>query len=141
MGQSNGGSVAINVAKSNKAESDFRAVVAFYPWCGTFGSRKVDLTSPLLVLGGEKDDWVPPQACNKVVSNGEELRVTIYPDAAHSFDINILPQRYMGKLVGYDKHAFQAGRIAMLTFFTDHLTLDSKRNLIQLAHHKSAPPY
>lgn len=133
MGQSNGGSVAINVAKSNKEESNFRAIVAYYPWCGAFGGSKVELSSPLLILGGAKDDWVPPQGCNNVVSNGEELRVTIYPNAPHSFDINILQQRYMGKLVGYDKHAAQAGRTAMLTFFTDHLTFDSKQKRIKLS--------
>ncbi len=134
MGQSNGGSVAINIANSSDPETGYRAVVAYYPWCGTFGSNKVDLTSPLLVLGGEKDDWVPPQPCKKVVSIGEELRVTIFPEAAHSFDIDILPQRYMGKLIGYDKEAAHNSRIAMLSFFNQHLTLDAKksiRNLVQ----------
>ena len=93
MGQSNGGSVAINVAKSKSLEAGFRAVVAYYPWCGAFGSRKVDLSSPLLVLGGAQDDWVPPQACKKTVSTGEELRVMIYPEAVHSFDVKVLPQK------------------------------------------------
>jgi len=133
MGQSNGGSVAINVANSTSTESDFRAVAAYYPWCGTFGSIKVELSSPLLVLGGAKDDWVPPQACKKVVSNGEELRVTIYPEAPHSFDINILQQRYMGKLVGYDKDAAQDSRKEMIAFFNKHLTSDVKTRRVKLA--------
>jgi len=132
MGQSNGGSVAINIANSNNNEAGFRAVVAYYPWCGAFGSNKVDLTSPLLVLGGAKDDWVPPQPCKKVVSTGKELRVSIFPKAAHSFDINIPVQKYMGKRVGYDKEAAQNSRIAMLSFFNQHLSLDAKNNIREL---------
>mgnify|MGYP000281859929 FL=1 len=131
MGQSNGGSVAINVANSSRPGLGFRAVVAYYPWCGAFGSRKVDLSSPLLVLGGAKDDWVPPQSCNKVVSLGEELRVIIYPEAAHSFDVNMLPQRYLGKLVGYNKSAAENSRVTMLDFFNDHLSSKAKQRTVQ----------
>lgn len=136
MGQSNGGSVAINVANSKQSEPHFRAVVAYYPWCGTFGTNKVDLSSPLLVLGGDKDDWVPPHGCKKVRSSGEELRVTIYPEAPHSFDINILQQRYMGKLIGYDSDAARGSQMEMLSFFNDHLTLNAKSNMIKLAQNK-----
>lgn len=132
MGQSNGGSVAINVAKSKLSGSNFRAVVAYYPWCGAFASRKVDLSSPLLVLGGALDDWVPPQACKNIVSTGEELRVTIYPEAVHSFDVKVLPQKYMGKLVGYNKNAAEASRAAMLAFFNNHLKSDTK-NIVKQA--------
>lgn len=132
MGQSNGGSVAINVAKSKLSESSFRAVVAYYPWCGAFTGRKVDLTSPLLVLGGALDDWVPPQACKNIVSTGKELRVTIYPEAVHSFDLKVVPQKYMGKLVGYNKDAAEASRASMLTFFNDHLKSTTK-NIVKQA--------
>jgi len=137
MGQSNGGSVAINVANSNLPEPSFRAVVAYYPWCGAFGSNKVDLTSPLLVLGGAKDDWVPPYACKNVKSSGEKLRVTIYPEAPHSFDINILQQRYMGKLIGYDSNAARSSRIEMLSFFNEHLTLTAKSKMFKLAQNQA----
>jgi len=139
MGQSNGGSVAINVANANKSEAyiktkpAFRAVVAYYPWCGTFGSKSVALKSPLLVLGGAKDDWVPPHGCQKVTSDGAELRVTVYPEAAHSFDLNVMMQRYLGKLVGYNKHAAQDGKLKMLAFFLEHLTADVKQKLVKLA--------
>ncbi len=130
MGQSNGGSVAINVANSKKSDLGFRAVVAYYPWCGAFGSRTVNLSSPLLVLGGAKDDWVPPQSCKKVVSTGKELRVTVYPEAAHSFDVNIIPQKYMGKLVGYNKEAAKDSRMTMLAFFNDHLSLNTNQKFV-----------
>lgn len=121
MGQSNGGSVAINVANSNRIESGFRAVVAYYPWCGAFGDDKVELSSPLLVLGGAKDDWVPPQACKSVVSTGAELTVNIYSGAAHSFDLNIMEQRFQGNLIGYNQEAAKDGRIKMTEFFSEHI--------------------
>ena len=138
MGQSNGGSVAINVAKSKPLVAGFRAVVAYYPWCGAFGSRKVNLSSPLLVLGGAKDDWVPPQACKNVVSTGEELLVTVYPEAVHSFDVNILPQKFMGKSVGYNKDAAVDSRAMMLAFFKNHLQSAVKPGFVQQASVKLA---
>lgn len=142
MGQSNGGSVAINVANANstnaydKTRPTFRAVVAYYPWCGTFGSRSVALISPLLVLGGAKDDWVPPHECENVTSEGAELRVTVYLKAAHSFDLNIMPQRYLGKLVGYDKQAAEDGRLKMLTFFEEHLTPGAKLRVANIINNQ-----
>lgn len=118
MGQSNGGSVAIRVAASQK---DFRAVVAYYPWCGAFGGRDVELSAPLLVLGGAKDDWVPPTYCQSVRTTGADYQVTVYPNAAHSFDLEIIPQRYLGKLIGKDPQAAQDSREKMLAFFQNHL--------------------
>ena len=126
MGQSNGGSVAINVAKGDaqqdkKGEDEgFRAVVAYYPWCGSFGKRKVALASPLLVFGGGQDDWVPARECEEVQSTGAQLQVKVYPEAAHSFDLEIMPQRYLGKLIGKNKHAAEDSRERMLAFFIEH---------------------
>jgi dienelactone hydrolase len=128
MGQSNGGSVALIAANSasskeyNRAGTPFRAIVAYYPWCGAFGSSRVSLASPLLVLGGGKDDWVPPQDCQRTRAVGADLEVTIYPEAAHSFDLDIMAQRYLGKLVGGDARATSDSRDKMLAFFNTHRT-------------------
>jgi dienelactone hydrolase len=128
MGQSNGGSVAINVAKGDAPQGkkgkdeSFRAVVAYYPWCGSFGNRKVELALPLLVFGGGQDDWVPTRECEAVQSTGAELQVKIYPEAAHSFDLEIMPQRYLGKLVGKNDYAAEDSRGRMLAFFIEHTT-------------------
>lgn len=136
MGQSNGGSVAINVAKASDAQAynrsgdSFRAVVAYYPWCGAFGSRNVELASPLLIFGGERDDWVPPHACQDVNAKGADLKVKIYPQAPHSFDLEIMQQRYLGKLIGKDSYAAEDSRERMLAFFSDHLTPDLKSKRI-----------
>lgn len=136
MGQSNGATVAINAAKANNprnikaSERTFRGIVAYYPWCGTFGRNDVALASPLLIFAGGKDDWVPASECEGVKTTGAELQVKIYPEAAHSFDLEILPQRYLGKLIGNDKYAAQDSREKMLDFFIQNLSTDMKPVLL-----------
>ncbi|WP_304921810.1 dienelactone hydrolase family protein [Hydrogenophaga sp.] len=123
MGQSNGGSVAIKVAKGDGphgqagATDGFRGVVAFYPWCGAFERRSVQLKTPLLVFGGGQDDWVPASECEGVRSTGADLQLIVYPEAAHSFDLDIVLQRYLGKLVGRNAQAADDSRDRMLAFF------------------------
>ncbi|SEP00223.1 Dienelactone hydrolase [Salinihabitans flavidus] len=125
VGQSNGGSVALISALSRTASrfggEGFRGVVALYPWCGAAGGTRLDLHSPVLVLGGGRDDWVPPDQCSRFRGRGQELSVTIYPHAAHSFDLRIPIQRYMGNLVGYNPQAAAATRTEMLAFFRRHI--------------------
>jgi dienelactone hydrolase len=122
MGQSNGGSVAINaalrssVARYGASQAPFRGIVAFYPWCGIFGASDVALASPLLIFGGAKDDWVHPASCRSYHATGAALQVVIYPEAAHSFDLEIMPQRYLGKLIGGDEAAATDSRQRMLDF-------------------------
>lgn len=127
MGQSNGGSVALNAA-SRRGPSrygqnhPFRAVVAFYPWCGTYGTTRFSLSSPLLILGGGQDDWVPPADCQRFRATGADLEVKVYENAAHSFDIRIPVQRYQGNLVGYNPSAAADSRQQMLAFFRNHMS-------------------
>lgn len=129
MGQSNGGAVAIRAAKQRVAAAKsrnaqpFRAIVAYYPWCGELRSR-VDLASPLLIFAGGKDDWVPAHECQGVRASGAKLQVRVYPDAAHSFDLDIIPQRYLGKLIGGDPQATRDSRARMLAFFSQNMTRD-----------------
>lgn len=143
MGQSNGGSVAINVAKGDKpqtgdqTEQGYRAVAAYYPWCGSFGGRKVELESPLMVFAGSEDDWTPASECQGVKSTKAGLEVKTYPGAAHSFDLNIIPQRYLGKLLGYHKEAAEDSRQRMVSFFIEH-TIGADQQRLQLAKGTSA---
>src|SRR3546814_19810606 len=45
-----------------------RAVVAGYPWCGTqFQSARLSGGAALLVLQGDRDDWVSLQQCQDAV--------------------------------------------------------------------------
>ena len=137
MGQSNGGSVAIISSKESTERNygagapGFRAIAAYYPWCGAFGGSRVTLGTPLIVFGGGQDDWVPPEGCERVRASGADYQVHIYPDAAHSFDLEIMKQRYYGNLVGYSKSATQDSRVKMMVFFNRHLT--PERNRIRLS--------
>ena len=128
MGQSNGGSVAINVAKgdipgrseSSAGEDGYRAVAAYYPWCGSFGGRKVALDAPLMVFAGLEDDWTPARECEGIQSTKAELEIKTYAGAAHSFDLDIIPQRYLGKMLGHNKVAAEDSRQRMVDFFVAH---------------------
>ncbi len=135
MGQSNGGSVAVIMAHKNvrvlhgeRAVRDgvptFRAMAAYYPWCGTLTAAisKLELISPLYVFGGDRDDWTPPAGCASDTVRGAEYRYKIYPGAAHSFDLNIGLQRYLGHLVGYNRTATRDSRVRMVEFFRSHFT-------------------
>ncbi|MGB9118382.1 dienelactone hydrolase family protein [Bradyrhizobium sp.] len=126
MGQSNGGSVAINAAKM-AGPRGFRAVAAYYPWCGSLGASSVKLTSPLIIFSGSRDDWVPARQCRNRMSMGEQLKVVAYPNAPHSFDLQIKLQRYLGKLIGFDKSATEDSRAQMLAFFNGQLEKNVQR--------------
>jgi dienelactone hydrolase len=127
MGQSNGGSVAIKAALASdphaygRAGAAFRAVVAYYPWCGIFEQRSLTLASPLLIFGGGLDDWAPPHQCAQAKASGAPLQVKIYPRAVHSFDVDIVAQRYLGRWIGKNAYATSDSRERMLAFFKEHL--------------------
>lgn len=127
IGQSNGGSVAMIAAMERTRRSQiggqkgFRGVVALYPWCGATGSRRPNLDSPLLVLGGALDDWVPPTECQRMNARGQELQVRVYANAAHSFDVPVPVHRYLGNLVGYSPSATRDARSEILQFFQTHM--------------------
>jgi dienelactone hydrolase len=131
IGQSNGASVSIVLAQMEKPA--FRALVAFYPWCGAFKrlGNKAVIRSPLLVLGGALDDWTPPGDCQSVEPGGAEYRVVVYPDAVHSFDLGISRQQYQGHQVGYDQWATIDSRNQILAFFDAHSSAERKARMPQ----------
>lgn len=120
MGQSNGGSAALVAAgggyEPHQSQRQFTAVVAFYPWCGALPHS---LVSPVLVLGAEFDDWVPPVACESAHSRdlGKPYDVIVYRDAHHSFDLNISVTSYKGHTVGGNDSARRDSQIQMLQWF------------------------
>lgn len=119
MGQSNGGSVALTAARTH-AQRPFRAVAAYYPWCGSFGAINVNLASPTIIFGGNQDDWVHPLACRRNQSTGAKLKLVLYPGAAHSFDVRVARHRFIGKLLGYDPEATRDSRSKMIAFFDEN---------------------
>jgi dienelactone hydrolase len=130
MGQSNGGSVAIEAARYGADEyvfSDspmFQAVVAFYPNCGRISSvMPFEIVSPLLTLTGRNDDWLPPHWCviAKEYVGGADYEVIVYENAHHSFDLFIPVQSYSGHTVGGNSEARADSRDQMLNWFLSHM--------------------
>ncbi|HKY94019.1 MAG TPA: dienelactone hydrolase family protein [Kiloniellales bacterium] len=111
MGQSFGGSVALDIASVHRrqlagAERVFAAVIPYYPYCyDRYGmGTAADFDTPVLVLGGELDTWTPVSRCVALAEaqaareNPAPFVVEIYPGAYHSFDLDLMP-RY--EIAGY----------------------------------------
>ena len=129
MGQSNGGSVAIMLAQ-HKVPA-FRAISAFYPWCGAFSriGHEAHLTAPLIVFAGELDDWTPPKLCTSIKAQGADYKVVVFPGAVHSFDLEIPVHNYHGHKVGHDAQAARQSREQMLSFFVEHITEEGQARM------------
>lgn len=74
----------------------FAAHLSYYPPC-IVEPKTLDFTdSPMHLLVGELDDWVPADACvdlaSKMKKNGANIEVTVYKDSHHSFDRKEPPQ-------------------------------------------------
>ncbi|MGI9319583.1 MAG: dienelactone hydrolase family protein [bacterium] len=122
MGQSNGGSAALGVAKKNQYpkipnELNFSAIAAFYPWCGAIPRES---RVPILILGGDKDDWTPTGECEYIKNNsdlGKPYNLIVYEGAHHSFDLFIPLQTYSGHTVGGNSKAREDSKQQMLEWF------------------------
>ena len=94
MGFSHGGPSAIfsNVVRFQKKDSDvrFAAHISMYGVCSATLRGEDDTTSPLLVLHGSADDWVPAAPCkeyaDKLKAKNRPVTVIEYPDSHHVFD-------------------------------------------------------
>lgn len=100
LGFSLGGSSVLTVLENGPFarlfQDKFRAGVALYPPCR--GASGI-MTAPTLVLIGALDDWTLASACEAMAAGRSELgisrsagdrslvRLTIYPDAHHGFDL------------------------------------------------------
>ena len=90
LGWSHGGSAVLSATDSTRA--DVRSVsvrpavaVAFYPGCSTALKSHYQLSAPLVMMLGEKDDWTPPGPC---IALGQAVaaEVNVYADSYHDFD-------------------------------------------------------
>lgn len=114
MGWSQGGGITLLTINSRGIGKPvpppghgFKAAVALYPSACSDRLQSEPYTrvkrgtwetdAPLLVLHGAKDNWTRPEPCKAFVKaaqkRGEPVSITIYPDAAHSFDAPNLPLR------------------------------------------------
>lgn len=102
VGSSRGGT-AVMLAASRPISDRFlgangglATAVAGYPWCGTqFWSARLAKGTTLLVLSGDKDDWVSIQQCQDAVhaiaNSGSDATMKIFRGAFHAFDRGGVP--------------------------------------------------
>jgi dienelactone hydrolase len=99
QGWSNGGStvlatmaVATLRAAGLPASSGFRAALAFYPGCGLENRFRdgYEAYAPVRILIGTADEEVSPERCQQLIEGsrraGNEVALTMYPNATHDFD-------------------------------------------------------
>jgi dienelactone hydrolase len=123
VGQSNGGSVALNVVVAatqdeyvrRRGYPAIRGAVAYYPWCGLLPT-KVRLAAPAQVFSGGRDDWASARECAGIEASGAAYQVTVYADAPHSFDLVVAHQKYAGFSIGHDPVAASDSRQRMTAF-------------------------
>jgi dienelactone hydrolase len=71
-------------------QPSFRAFLPFYPFCNTVYPERDRVSAPVRIHSGELDDWTPAAPCAQLVeslrASGQDVTITIYPGAHHSFD-------------------------------------------------------
>src|SRR5262249_7423822 len=86
---------------------DVSAFVAMYPAC--FRHVRANFYAPLLIMIGQEDDWTRAQSCERLVAypreSEPELRLKVYPNATHSFDVDLAPRTYFGHALRYNSAA------------------------------------
>jgi dienelactone hydrolase len=128
VGQSHGASVALRAAVSEyvgkiKGASRFNAVAALYPWCGEFVARPVDYVSPVLLFTADQDTWAPYTLCTDlpVLSGDAEVRLVLYQNARHGFDIERPERTISGHSLAYNAVATTDSRKRSLALFRRYL--------------------
>jgi dienelactone hydrolase len=140
LGFSQGGWLALTSVERGAIErtsqNKFRAAVAFYPPCGGF---KGVMTVPTLILIGERDDWTLAESCRNMVdgrddwgisrqkSEGAPVRLIVYPDAYHAFDVTSLqtPIQLLGHHLEFNQSATDRATGALREFL--HATVGGKQ--------------
>lgn len=106
LGTSRGGTAVMMAAARPFSDAilgkgaGLRAVVAGYPWCGTqFHRAQLAEGTSLLILQGDRDDWVSVQQCQDAVHAmavaGQDAAMRIVAGAAHAFDRADVPPTHI----------------------------------------------
>jgi len=101
MGFSHGGPSAIysdvqRFQKMQGSDAKFAAHIGVYPICNVAYNDDAEVTSPLLLLHGAQDDWVPSKDCkeyaDRLTKAGKNVSYIEYPNAHHVFDAPLFKQ-------------------------------------------------
>lgn len=114
VGYSRGGDVALSAVGFDGVERlfdrQFRAAVAYYPFCQT--QERVAVSVPTLIAIGELDDWNLARDCRKLMTQrnglGAPIRLVVLPDAHHSFNLQLPPRSHYGHHLEYSEAADRA---------------------------------
>ena len=112
-GWSLGGTVALYSAWEPLAEAlapageRFAAHLCLYPAAHLRMEDQRWTQSPILVLHGDQDDWVPVGLVERLIDDiephGVNIKLHVYEGAQHSFD-SIEPMSFDPKAIGLDEH-------------------------------------
>ena len=131
IGHSHGGWTTMRAVQGifGLAQHGLRAAVAYYPACSAQFDRNVSV--PLLILIGDKDDWTPAENCRRLQAAGfaqsSLVEAVYYPNAYHSFDNRSVGDRTItvadGKShrLAYDSAAGPDAEARTKAFFDSHL--------------------
>jgi dienelactone hydrolase len=125
VGFSLGGTAALAAIDANDAAilsaNRFTAAVLYYP--STCPMQHHDLVAPVLVLMGDRDDWVSLRDCRAELaarrSQQDLVRLIVYHGASHDFDIVGIkdhPMEYGGRHLEYSEPADLAAQSEMRSF-------------------------
>ena len=136
LGFSYGGFLSLSAIENGPVEraakNKFAAATAFYPPCL---SIKGPMTTPSLILIGDKDDWTHVDACRKLASGQDDigisrpktssipLKLKVLADAYHAYDVPWLekPVSYFGHHLVYNKTATDQSSEALREFLAVNL--------------------
>jgi len=107
-----GGAVLAAVNKFNTEQLIFSRAIVYYPVCGGLWGEWRPKVPVLMFLGGE-DRVTPIAACQEAaqkIANPNLVKIAIYPDALHCFDMSELPPKtyYDFGTIGYHPQAAAA---------------------------------
>ncbi len=101
--------------------SSFQAAISFYPYCFNWLDN---LSAPLLIIAGGKDDWTPVDYCENRLpkkATEHEVNLKVYPDAYHCFDCSGKNMIYMGHTLKYSPEATLDSAILVQKFLAKYL--------------------
>jgi len=129
IGHSHGGWTTMRAVQGifGLAQHGLRAAVAYYPSCSAQFDRNVSV--PLLILIGNKDDWTSAENCRRLQAAGfthpELVEAVYYPSAYHSFDARgdraITVADGKSHRLAYDPVAAPDAEARTKAFFDKHL--------------------
>ena len=108
IGHSHGGWTVMRAVQASYglAARGLKAAVAYYPFCQARFDGNVSV--PLLILIGDKDDWTPAENCRRLQAAGfarpDLVQAVYYPNAYHSFDNKAAPDRTIVVADGKSHH-------------------------------------